>query len=177
MERLPGQDLDAWLCRVHRGGVRREVLRPSLDRITVGVLQALADLERRGLLYADLRPGNFRVVGRPQRRARLIDAGSCVPRGAPGIRFPHVPSYLPPRVYRAAAEGEPIVATPALLASMAGRTLYEVATGVAPKAGGYIDMQRLAKAPVTPRVGEAIAALANENCRSCLAALRALRGK
>ncbi|MCU0727618.1 MAG: hypothetical protein MUE73_17810, partial [Planctomycetes bacterium] len=90
MERLPGQDLDTWLCRVHRGGVRREVLRPNLDRIAVGVLQALADLERRGFLYADLRPGNFRVVGRPWRKARLIDAGSCVPRGAPGIRFPHV---------------------------------------------------------------------------------------
>jgi hypothetical protein len=57
---------------------------------------------------------------------------------------------------------------------MAGRTLFEVATGVAPKAGGYNDMQRLAKAPVTPKVGAVIAALANENHRTCLAALETL---
>jgi hypothetical protein len=174
MERLPGQDLDAWLCRVHRGDVDRDTLRRSLDRIAVGMLQALADLEKRGFLYADLRPGNFRVWDRPRRRVRLLDAGGCVPSDSTGRRFPYVPSYLPPRVFRAVTSGETLVASPRLQASMAGRTLYEVATGQAPKAASYLDMQRLARSPVSPPVAEVIAALANENYYHCASALRTL---
>jgi hypothetical protein len=139
----------------------------------VSVVQGLTDLERRGFLYADLRPGNFRVLGRP-RRARLVDAGSCVREGDEGARFPHVPSYLPPQVYRREDRGERIVPSRAVTASMAGRTLYEVATGQAPKAGSYVDMMRLVRAPVSPPVAEEIAALANENYRSCAEALAAL---
>jgi len=48
MEYLAGQDLDAWICRVHRGGIEIRVLRATLDRLIVGTLQALSDLEMRG---------------------------------------------------------------------------------------------------------------------------------
>ncbi len=174
MERLPGQDLDLWLCRVHRGGINRRALRPTLDRITVGLLQALADLEQRGYLFADLRPGNLRVVGRPERRVRLLDAGSCVQQGTNGGRFPHVPAYLPPSLLRAVERGEPLVATPEIQAVMAGRTLYEVATGEIPHAGSTVDMVKLFKAPVSPDVIEVIAALGNGDCASCAAALSLL---
>jgi len=174
MERLPGQDLDLWLCRVHRGGINRRALRPTLDRITVGLLQALADLEQRGYLFADLRPGNLRVVGRPLRRIRLLDAGGCVPLNGDGTRFPHVPSYLPPRVFRNADQGETLIPSPAISASMAGRTLYEVATGQAPQAETYVDMARLVRSPISPPVAEIIAALANEDFARSSDALVAL---
>jgi len=174
MERLPGQDLDAWLCLVHRGRLDRKKLRPTLDRLCVGMLQALADLERRGFLYADLRPGNFRVLGRPTRRARLVDAGGCIPLDTDEGRFPHVPSYLPPRIFRAADLGEPIVPSPALQAEMAGRTLFEVATGQAPKASRYVDVGRLVRAPVSAPVAEAIAALDHGDFPDCRAALATL---
>jgi hypothetical protein len=174
MERLPGQDLDLWLCRVHRGSLDKKALRSTLDRLTVGLLQALTDLERRGFLFADLRPGNLRVVGRPLRRIRLLDAGGCVPLNGDGTRFPHVPSYLPPRVYRIAEEGEELVPSRAIAASMAGRTLYEVATGKAPQADTYVDMARLVRSPISPPVAEVIAALANEDFKSSAEALDAL---
>lgn len=174
MERLPGQDLDLWLCRVHRGGVDRTALRSTLDRLAVGLLQALTDLERRGYLFADLRPGNLRVVGRPLRRIRLLDAGGCVPLTGDGTRFPHVASYLPPRVFRNADQGETLVPSPAISASMAGRTLYEVATGQAPQAETYVDMARLVRSPISPAVAEVIAALANENFERSSDALDAL---
>lgn len=174
MERLPGQDLDLWLCRVHRGGVDKAALRSTLDRITVGLLQALTDLEQRGYLYADLRPGNLRVVGRPVRRIRLLDAGACVPLNGDGTRFPHVPSYLPPRVFRDTDQGEALVPSPAITAAMAGRTLYEVATGKPPQAETYVDMARLVRSPISPPVAEIIAALANEDYERSSDALEVL---
>ncbi len=175
MERLRGQDLDVWVCRVHRGGhISRETLRASLDRISIWLLHALVDLEGRGFLYADLRPGNLRVVGRPDRRIRLLDAGSCVQQGASGGRFPHVPSYLPPSLLRAAERGEPLVATPEIQAVMAGRTLYEVATGEIPHAGSTVDMVKLFRSPVSPDIVEIIAALANGDCTDCATALAPL---
>lgn len=177
LEKLGGQDLDAWLCRVHRGGIAKDALRPHLDRLTVGLLQALVDFENRGWLYADLRPGNLRVVGRPKRRVRVLDAGGVVPIAGDGTRFPHVPSYLPPRLFTAAAEGRPIRCTPDVTAVMAGRTLFEVATGQAPKAGQHIDMMRLLRAPVSPPVAEAIAALAGGDLSHCADALASLAGR
>jgi len=175
MERLGGQDLDVWVCRVHRGGhISRETLKASLDRISIWLLHALVDLEGRGFLYADLRPGNLRVVGRPERRVRLLDAGSCVQQGTNGGRFPHVPAYLPPSLLRAVERGEPLVATPEIQAVMAGRTLFEVATGEIPHAGSTVDMVKLFKAPVSPDVIEVIAALGNGDCASCAAALSLL---
>ena len=139
----------------------------------MGVVQALADLQRRGFLYADLRPGNVRVLGRPDRRVRLLDAGGCTSLAAPA-RFPHVPSYLPPDAFREQAEGRPIVPTAAIQAAMAGRTLYEVATGQAPQAGRHIDMVRLLRSPVSPPVAEVIAALAAGSYPDCDAALATL---
>lgn len=177
MERLPGQDLDVWLCRVHRGGVDRQALRRTFDRLVVGVLQALSDLERRGYLYVDLRPGNLRVVGRPDRRVRLLDAGGCVPIDAAEPGFPHVPSYLPPRLFSAGQKGEQLRPSPATMASMAGRTLYEVATGEAPKASRHLDMMRLLRSPVSAPVAEVVAGLAAENYENCEAALQTLAAR
>lgn len=174
MERIQGADLDAWLCRVHRGHVDRSTLRPSLDRITVGLVQALAELEARGYLYADLRTGNFRVVGRPRREVRLLDAGSLVRIDDEDARFPHVPSYLPPQLYRAAERGERLRPTPATQAFMAGRALYEVATGTVPQTASCVDFKRLLRAPVSPPVGEVIAALADGEIETTTAALDAL---
>ncbi len=173
MERLGGHDLDLWLCRVHRGGVERNALRRTLDRITVGLVQALTDLERRGYLYVDLRPGNLRVVGRPQRRVRMLDAGGCQPidRGGDAPTFPHVPSYLPVDLFWDVQEGRAIAPSPAVQAVMAGRTLFEVATGQSPKAGRHIDNLRLVRAPISPPVAEVVAALATGELPDCAAAL------
>jgi hypothetical protein len=177
LEKLPGQDLDVWICRVHRGGIAKEALRPHLDRLSVGLLQALADLRNRGFVYADLRPGNLRVVGRPKRRIRLLDAGGLVPLDGADGRFPHVPSYLPPQAYRALESGQPVRANPALEASMAGRTLYELATGQSPRAGQHVDVVRLLRSAVSPPVAEVIAALANGDYEHCAAALTTLAGR
>jgi len=173
MERLPGHDLDKWICRVHRGVPDRAMLRRTLDRLCVGVIQALVDLENRGYLYADLRPGNLRVVGRPDRRVRLLDAGGCVPTGGDGRRFPHVPSYLPPDVFRDQAR-DGLRPSSEVQAVMAGRTLFEVATGLAPKAGRHIDVVRLLRSPVSAPVSEAIAGLAQGTLPHCAQALQAL---
>jgi serine/threonine protein kinase len=174
MERIGGQDLDTWLCRVHRGELEARRLRATLDRVVVGVLQALTDLERRGWVYADLRPGNLRVVGRPRRRIRLIDAGGVVPADGSGKRFPHVPSYLPPEVFWDEQKGRVIVATRALHAAMAGRALYEVATGAAPQAAKEIDSERMAESRVSPAVAQVIEALARGGHPDCGSGLQAL---
>ncbi|MCE9638348.1 MAG: hypothetical protein K8T90_21815 [Planctomycetes bacterium] len=177
LEKLPGHDLDVWLCRVHRGRIDRDVLRPHLDRLAVGLLQAMVDLHNRGFLYADLRPGNLRVVGRPKRRVRVLDAGGCVAADGSSDRFPHVPSYLPPQSFTAMQQGRRVNSTAALEAAMAGRTLYEVATGQAPKAGAAVDMMRLLRSPVSPPVAEIIAALAAGDHPHCASALAALAGR
>jgi serine/threonine protein kinase len=175
MERLGGQDLDVWLCRVHRGGeLEEERLSLCLSRMAVELLRALADLDDRGFLYADLRPGNLRVIGRPLRRIRLLDAGSCVRHGEEGGRFPHVPSYLPPELFRASEQGEWIAASSAIQAAMAGRTLYELATGQAPRAAAPIDLEELSKAPIPASLVQVIAALAAEEITDCRDALEVL---
>lgn len=174
MERIGGQDMDAWLRRVHPAPVDRAVLRRNLDRLAVGLIQALTDLERRGYLYADLRPGNLRVVGRPDRRIRLLDAGGCVPIGGDGSRFPHVPSYLPPATFREMDAGGATHPSAGIMAAMAGRTLFEVATGQAPKAGRHLDMVRLLRSPISPPVAEVVAALADGSIPTCDAALQTL---
>ncbi len=174
MERIGGQDLDTWLCRVHRGTLDPQRVRATLDRVVVGVLQALTDLEQRGFVYADLRPGNLRIVGRPRRRVRLIDAGGVVRADGSGTRFPHVPSYLPPDVFCAEQKGRAIVATPALHAAMAGRALYEVATGEAPQAARELDSERLAASRVSSAVAAVIDALARGGHPACSSGLSAL---
>ncbi len=171
MERIGGQDLDTWLCRVHRGGLDVSTQRATFDRLVSGTLRALADLESRGYHYADLRPGNLRVVGRPRRRVRLVDAGSVVRADGSSERFPHVPSYLPPRVFQATLDGTVPRPSGPLHAAMAGRTLYEIATGSTPQAGAAIDAARLREAPVSPPVADAIARMAAGRFGDCRAAL------
>jgi hypothetical protein len=160
-ERLPGQDADLWLARVHRFGIAQPVLRRHLDRIVVGLLQALCDLGSRGYLYADLRPGNMRIVGRPDRRVKLLDAGGLAETSDDKNWFPHVPHYLPPdqfeRLYVQAGDIRPSAAAQAV---MAGRSLYEVATGRVPVPGKAIDVDALRAGAVSPPVADVVERLA-----------------
>lgn len=162
MERLAGRDVDLWLARIHRSSVPRPLLRRHIDRTVVVLLQALEDLRRRGFLYADLRPGNLRMIGRPTRRIRLLDAGSLVAIDDPGGRFPHVPHYLPPELFVAHyLRDAPIASTAAVQSVMAGRTLYEIATGRVPVPGGPIDESSLSSAGVlSPPVLDVVSGLA-----------------
>ncbi len=175
MEKLPGQDLDKWMARVHARNVPSEILRKTVDRITVNLAQALTDLRRRGMLFADLRPGNLRIMGRPRRRIRLMDAGSLVSAHDQSGRFPHVPAYLPPAVFAARESGARIVPSDRIEAVMAGRTLFEVATGRVPLPGQDCDLDLLYKAPASPPVAEAIASLCKGLHSDTSSALRFLQ--
>ncbi len=159
MEKLPGFDLDRWLARAHRSSVPRVVLRRTLDRVAVVLLQALTDLRGRGQIFADLRPGNMRMMGRPERRVRMLDAGSLVSVHDKSGRFPHVPAYLPPELFRATQAGQLIVPNDAVQAVMAGRTLFEAATGSVPHPGQEVDLSLLAGSDVSSPVGDVIARL------------------
>jgi len=161
MERLPGFDLDAWLARVHTSSVPRPIVRRNVDHVTIVVLRGLWDLHERGFFYCDLRPGNVRIRGRSEHRVRLMDAGSLVPRGDPPGEFPHVPAYLPPDLYlRAESEGgDALVPSLAVQAVMAGRTLFEVATGRVPIPGREVDTSLLRSETVSTPVAATIAGL------------------
>jgi serine/threonine protein kinase len=161
MERLPGFDLDLWLARVHGSHVPRTIVRRNVDHVTIVVLRGLWDLHERGFFYCDLRPGNVRIRGRSEHRVRLMDAGSLVPRGDPAGEFPHVPAYLPPDLYlRSETEGpEALVPSLAVQAVMAGRTLFEVATGRVPLPGRPVDVALLRAETVSPPVAATIAGL------------------
>src|SRR5262245_1457517 len=175
MERLAGFDVDLWLARVHRSGIPRAILRPHLDRVAVVLLRALHDLQERGYFYADLRPGNLRVLGRPARRIRLLDAGSLVEVGDTSGKFPHVPHYLPPDLFRRYhLENKSIVPTAAAQAVMAGRTLFEAATGSVPIPGEPVDGKRLADSGVSAPVADVIDGLATGSFSSVVPALKYL---
>jgi hypothetical protein len=175
MERLAGFDVDLWLARVHRSRIPRAILRPHLDRVAVVLLRALHDLQERGYFYADLRPGNLRVLGRPARRIRLLDAGSLVEVGDTSGKFPHVPHYLPPEYFRAYhLEKKPIVPTAAAQAIMAGRTLFEAATGSVPVPGEPVDGKRLADSGVSAPVADVIDGLVTGSFSSVVPALKYL---
>ena len=174
MERLPGHDLDRWLALAHRREVPRAVMRRTLDRVAVVLTQALTDLRGRGLLYADLRPGNMRMMGRPDRRVRMLDAGSLVAANDRSGRFPHVGAYLPPPVFEAHERGERIVPTDAIQAIMAGRTLFEVATGRVPLPGTDVDVGLLAESNVSAPVAEVVEALCVGDFPSAQTALKYL---
>jgi hypothetical protein len=158
MDKLPGLDLDRWLARVHRWRSVRDA-RPTLDRFAVGLLRAIDDLASRGFLFADLRPGNMRVLPQPYRHVRLLDAGSIVRESEVEERFPHVPGYLPPGLFHAMAAGEPVQVSHEVLAEMAGRTLFEVATGEPPYPGEAVDLGLLEGAAVSPEVAAVVRAL------------------
>jgi hypothetical protein len=175
MERLAGFDVDLWLARVHRSGIPRAILRPHLDRVAVVLLRALHDLQERGYFYADLRPGNLRVLGRPARRIRLLDAGSLVEVGDTSGKFPHVPHYLPPDLFRAYHVAKSrIVPSAAVQAVMAGRTLFEAATGIVPVPGEPIDAKRLADSGVSPPIADVIDGLVTGSFSSVVPALKYL---
>ncbi len=174
MEKLPGRDLDRWLARMHRSGIETPTMRRTLDRVAVVLLQALTDLRRRGVYYADLRPGNMRMMGRPSRRVRMLDAGSLVSVHDRSGRFPHVPAYLPPEMFRAARASERIVPSDAAQAVMAGRTLYEVATGSVPRPGEPVDLSLLPGSNVSQPVAEVVAGLCSGECSDVRVALRHL---
>jgi len=171
MEKLAGHDLDRWLARAHRTAMPRELMRRTLDRVVVVLLQALTDLRGRGLIYADLRPGNIRMIGRPSRRIRLIDAGSLVTIDDDSGRFPHVPAYLPPELFARRVAGLPIRATDAVQAEMAGRTLFEVATGRVPRPGSSPDTYWLERSCVSAPVADVIGRLLDGRLTSAQAAL------
>jgi len=174
MEKLPGRDLDRWLARMHRSGVPRAELRRTLDRVSVVLLQALVDLNDRGYYYADLRPANLRVIGRPERVVRLLDAGSLVSVNDRSGRFPHVPSYLPPALFLRRLAGRTITPSAETQAIMAGRTLYEVATGLVPHPGDSVNLTLLADSNVSPPVAEVIEGLCQGDFADVRHALRYL---
>lgn len=176
MERVPGFDLAKWLGRVHASRLPREVLRSNVDHVAVVVLKALWDLHERGFLYTDIRPAKIRMCGRSSQRVRLVDAGALVPRGQETPGFPHDPAYLPPELHaRFIAEGEAAL-EPSLHAQavMAGRTLYEVATGIVPRAGREVDDAVFGADTVSPDVAEIIGGLCQGTFRDVFQALRTL---
>ncbi len=174
MERLPGFDLDVWLARMHASDVDVRLLRRTLDAVVVAVLQGLWDLQERGFYYADLRPGNVRIGGR-DRRARLLDAGSMVLRTDCTGRFPHVPAYLPPDLFqRVRAGADRPFPTAAVQAVMAGRTLYEVATGRVPMPGEPVDLPQLWDSRVSRPVADTIDGLCSGSFSDVRQALRYL---
>ncbi len=175
MEKLPGRDLDRWLARTHRTNVPRAVMRRTLDRVAVVLVQALTDLRRRNLLYADLRPANMRMLGRPDRRVRMLDAGSLVAVHDRSGRFPHVPAYLPPELFERHRRGERILPSDEAQAVMVGRTLFEVATGRVPRPGEPVDVDLLPESNVSPPVADMIAALCEGRFPDVAAALRFLK--
>ena len=174
MEKLPGRDLDRWLARTHRSGVPQAIMRRTLDRAAVVLVQALTDMRRRGLIYADLRPGNMRMLGRPQRRVRMLDAGSIVKVTDKSGHFPHVPSYLPPQVFHALQAGKRVAPSDAIQAVMAGRTLFETATGRVPHPGEQVDLDMLPTSNVSEPVAEVVAGLCNGKFNDVRTALRFL---
>jgi hypothetical protein len=89
----------------------------------------------------------------------MLDAGSLVSVHDKSGRFPHVPAYLPPELFHATQRGEVIVPDDAVQAVMAGRTLYEAATGTVPHPGRPVDLSRLAGSDVSSPVGDVIARL------------------
>lgn len=174
MERLPGFDLDMWLARMHASDVDVKLLRRTLDAVAVAVLQGLWDLQERGFYYADLRPGNVRIGGR-DRRARLLDAGSMVLRTDCTGRFPHVPAYLPPDLFQRIRNGvDRPFPTAAVQAVMAGRTLFEVATGRVPMPGEPVDLPLLWDSRVSRPVADTIDGLCSGSFSDVRQALRYL---
>lgn len=156
LEHLPGFDLDRWLARVHASRVPKPLLRRRLDEIAVVLLQSLAHLSARGLFLADLRPGRLRIHGRGPSGVRLVGGASLIRTDAAVNGFHHVAAYLPPELFRASREGQPIAPTPHVQAVMAGRTLYEVATGRVPMPGEPVPTAILYGENLSPAVAETV---------------------
>ncbi len=179
MEKLPGFDLDLWLARVHSSTVPRGILRRHVDHVAIVVLRGLWDLQERGYFYCDLRPGNVRIRGRSEHRVRLMDAGSLVVRGDTSGGFPHVPAYLPPELFwKSQEEGaSALVPSQQIQAVMAGRTLFEVATGRIPVPGEQVDLSLLHCDTVSPEVADTIDGLCTASFADVSHALKYLAKK
>ncbi|MCE9636564.1 MAG: hypothetical protein K8T90_12740 [Planctomycetes bacterium] len=156
MEKLPGFDLDLWLARMHSSTVPKVQLRRQLEHVAIVVLSGLMDLQDRGYYYTDLRPGNVRIRGRSRERVRLMDAGSLVRTDDRSGKFPHVPAYLPPELFESSRNGDLLLPSAAVQAVMAGRTLFEVATGRVPLPGEPVEASTLYGVNVSPSVAETI---------------------
>lgn len=156
MEMLPGFDLDFWLARMHSSRVPKSLLRRQLDHVAVVVLTGLLELQDHGFFYTDLRPGNVRIRGRSRERVRLMDAGSLVRADDRSGKFPHVPAYLPPELFETGRSGGLLLPSPAIQAVMAGRTLFEVATGRVPLPGEPVETSSLYGLTVSPSVAETV---------------------
>lgn len=156
MEKLPGFDLDLWLARMHSSSVPKVQLRRQLEHVAIVVLSGLMDLQDRGYFYTDLRPGNVRIRGRSRERVRLMDAGSLVRTDDRSGKFPHVPAYLPPELFESSRRGDLLLPSAAVQAVMAGRTLFEVATGRVPLPGEPVDASTLHSGNVSSSVAETI---------------------
>ncbi len=165
LEHLPGFDLDRWLARVHASRIPKPLLRRRLDEIAVVLLESLAHLSARGLFLADLRPGRLRVHGRGRTGVRLVGGATMLRVDAAQNGFRHVAAYLPPELFRASREGQAIAATPHVLAVMAGRTLYEIATGRVPMPGEPVPTAILYGENLSPAVAETVDRL----CRGAFA--------
>ncbi len=176
MERLPGFDVDYWCARVHSSRVPRTIVRRNVDHVAIVVLRAMWDLHERGYFYCDLRPGNIRIRGRSEHRVRMMDAGSLVKRGDVSGGFPHVPSYLPPKLFRLSeAQGlDVLVPSLEIQAMMAGRTLFEVATGRVPVPGEDVDNSLLQCETASADVAETIAGLCDGAFPDVFQALKTL---
>jgi serine/threonine protein kinase len=176
MERLPGFDVDYWCARVHSSKVPRTIVRRNVDHVAIVVLRAMWDLHERGYFYCDLRPGNIRIRGRSEHRVRMMDAGSLVKRGDVSGGFPHVPSYLPPKLFHLSREKGLDVLVPSLeiQAMMAGRTLFEVATGRVPVPGEDVDNSLLQCETASADVAETIAGLCDGAFPDVFQALKTL---
>jgi serine/threonine protein kinase len=175
MERLGGIDVDRWLSRVHASRVPRDLLRSHVDQVAVVLLHALEDIHARGFIDADLRPANLRVIAHPARRVRLVDAGSLVEIGDRSGKFPHAPHYLPPALFGVRhGMGLPIVPDAAVQAVMAGRTLYEIATGSVPVPGEPIPRERMKALCMSPAVADVVDGLASGSFDSARHAIRYL---
>jgi hypothetical protein len=90
-------------------------------------------------------------------------------------RFPHVPAYLPPDLFhRMAQDVERPFPTAAVQAVMAGRTLFEVATGRVPVPGTQVDTALLWDSRVSQPVADTIDGLCSGSFTDVQQALKYL---
>ena len=90
-------------------------------------------------------------------------------------RFPHVPAYLPPDLFqRVLLDEAPLVPSPRVQAVMAGRTLFEAATGTVPLPGQQVDPARLRDCQVSQQVADTIDGLCSGSFTDVLQALKYL---
>jgi serine/threonine protein kinase len=149
LEWLEGESLEAWITRERARGrscvpldEAVALLRPAID--------ALALAHREGIVHCDVKPGNFFVVGRPDRprTTKLLDFGIArvlhAERGAADTTGAYTPGYAAPEQFR--AELGPVGPWSDVFAL--ALILVELVTGRDALAGD--DLQTLANAACDP---------------------------